>query len=373
MKVRIVGAGPSGSVAAISAMRSGHEAELHEEHARAGYPQHCSGLISKEGLGSLSDMLDYEPHVINRISCASFDFAGEKFEIRRKTDTAFVIDRAEFDAALAQKAEEEGARMFYGKRYLHTGGTGSWKPEAIIGADGALSATARHFNFPKIRKFAFTLKARAKIMSEEPHKVSLFYDNRNFPGFFGWLIPHDECEAEIGMGTTRQEHLAPGFRFLLKKLKPDSYEKPAGKVIPLHPREKTAGVFGRTNVLLAGDAAGHVKASSGGGVVFGTAGARLAGALAHSPSEYEAAWRREISRDMLAHRFLQGFFEIQPNPALALTAGISRRLGLDYLFSLHGNMDRPTRIFASALSKAFNSPGAANREGESIGAGKDAG
>lgn len=372
MKVRVIGAGPCGSVAAVSALRAGHELEVFEEHGSAGYPQHCSGLVSTEGLDSLSDLVDYNRFAINRISGAAFDFAGEKFEIKRKTETACVIDRAEFDSALAQKAESEGAKIFYGKRFAHgTQIAGSPGQETIIGADGALSATAHHFNFPKIRKFAFTLKAMAKIRTGEPHKVFLFYDNGNFPGFFGWLIPHDEYEAEIGMGTTDQKSMKRGFDFLMKKTGAEPMEKPLGRVIPLEPRKKIAGAFANVNVLLAGDAAGQVKSSSGGGVVFGTAGARLAGSFVHAPEEYEKQWKKENENDVLAHVFLQNFFAHQPNLGLKLTAMASRRLGLDYLFSLHGNMDRPTGLFRGAFAKVFNIPKAVNPSGEPVGAGRD--
>lgn len=374
MKVRVIGAGPCGSVAAVSALRAGHEVEVFEEHLSAGYPQHCSGLVSTEGLDSLSDLADYNRFAINRISGAVFDFAGEKFEIKRKTETACVIDRAEFDAALARKAEDEGARMFYGKRFSHGTQiceTRNREPEAIIGADGALSATAHHFNFPKIGKFAFTLKAMAKIRTGEPHKVFLFYDNGNFPGFFGWLIPHNEYEAEAGMGTTDQKSMKKGFDFLLKKAGAEPVEKPLGRVIPLEPRKKIAGAFANVNVLLAGDAGGQVKSSSGGGVVFGTAGARLAGCFAHAPEEYENQWKRENENDVLAHVFLRNFFAYQPNSGLKLTAVASRCLGLDYLFSLHGNMDRPTGLFRGAFAKVFNIPKAVNPAGEPVAAGRD--
>ncbi len=353
MKVRIIGAGPSGSVAAISALRAGHEVEVYEEHEKAGYPQHCSGLVSKEGLQSLSDIVDYRPYTINKISRAVFDFAGEEFVIDRKAETACVIDRAAFDHALAQNAEEEGAKIFYGKRFSHC--CEASKQKTIIGADGTLSHTAHHFNFPKIKKFAFTLKTKVKISTDEPNTVLMFYDNEKFPGFFGWLIPYNEYEAEIGMGTTEGNaaKMKKGLDFLIEKTGAKESGKPMGRLIPIEPRAKIAESFGSTNVLLVGDAAGQVKSSSGGGVVFGSAGARLAGLYAHSPQEYELKWKMENEKDMLAHTLLRSFFAVQPEFALRFTARFSRYAGLDSMLSLYGNMDRPVRFF-SGLSKVFN-------------------
>lgn len=368
MEIQIIGAGPSGCIAAISAIRSGHNIEVFEEHERAGYPRHCSGLVSKEGLESISDIVDYNKHVINRIDGATFDFAGEKFEINRKKEAAVVINRAEFDAELAGKAEEAGAKIFYKTRYsfnsifnsacLHktqniesiaNQAISSTRHKTIIGADGVLSTVAHVFNFPKIKKFAFTLKIRAKLHVEDVRRVFLFYNNETFPGFFGWLIPHNEYEAEIGVGTTERENnsklLRKGLEFLMKKTSATSNGKLIGKLIPIAQREKIAGVFENVNVLLVGDAAGQVKSSSGGGVVFGSAGARLAGSLAHSPKIYEQKWKKENELNVLAHRFLQNFFAFQPNFMLRTMAMVSRWVGLDYLFSHYGNMDRPTKIF----------------------------
>ncbi len=358
MKVKVIGAGPCGSVATISALRAGYEVEVFEEHEKAGYPSHCSGLVSKEGLDSLLDFINYRPHIINKINTASFDFSDEIFEIKRKEETAYLINRAEFDNALAQKAEEEGAKFFYGKKYAHKAQihkTKNSEYETIIGADGALSATAYHFKFPKIEKFVFTLKTKVKINNGEKHKVSLFYDNKSFPGFFGWLIPHNEEEAEIGMGTLKPELMKKGFDALIKKTKTKPIVNPSGKIIPIEPRKKTVGVFGKTNVLLVGDAAGHVKSSSGGGIVFGTSGARFAGLFAYAPYQYELAWKRENKNDILVHKFLQNFFALQPNFSLKFMARISKILGFDYLLSRYGNMDRPTKMFARCdFASIFN-------------------
>ncbi|MBU0586626.1 NAD(P)/FAD-dependent oxidoreductase, partial [Candidatus Micrarchaeota archaeon] len=207
-----------------------------------------------------------------------------------------------------------------------------------------------HFNFPKITKYAFTLKTTAKIQMDDPEKVYLFYDNKMFPGFFAWLIPHNEEQAEIGLGTTQSSKLMQGFEFLLDKIKPSCHGPISGRVIPLVPRKKTAGVFNQKNVLLVGDAAGQVKSSSGGGVVFGTSSARIAGALVESPWDYETAWRKENEADILAHVFLRNFFSLQPNELLKLTGVSSNIIGLNRIFSLYGNMDRPIKTMKSVFS-----------------------
>ncbi|HNT61171.1 MAG TPA: FAD-dependent oxidoreductase, partial [Candidatus Bilamarchaeaceae archaeon] len=109
--VHVVGAGPAGSVAAISALRGGKKAFLSEEHPSPGTPVDCSGLVSREGLESLSDLVDYKKHTINKMRGAILDFAGHTSIVDAKKPVAFVIDRASFDLELAKKAESEGARL----------------------------------------------------------------------------------------------------------------------------------------------------------------------------------------------------------------------------------------------------------------------
>src|SRR3989338_5669896 len=112
--LHVIGAGPTGSVAALAAARKGQKVLMSEEHLRAGEPMHCSGLFSKSGLESLGDFFDYRKLIINDIYGAVIDFAGEKIEIKTKDPIAYVCDRAKLDATIANNAEKEGVKIEYG-------------------------------------------------------------------------------------------------------------------------------------------------------------------------------------------------------------------------------------------------------------------
>ena len=58
--LHVVGAGPAGSFAAITALREGKNVLLSEEHKQVGVPSHCSGLVSASGLEQMSDVVDYK-------------------------------------------------------------------------------------------------------------------------------------------------------------------------------------------------------------------------------------------------------------------------------------------------------------------------
>src|SRR5271157_921276 len=194
--VHVVGAGPAGSIAAMSALRSGHEVVISEDHGRAGEPRNCSGLFSKDGLDSLSEYLDYRRFVINPINGADIFLGGEKFSVRRKEPVAYVCDRAAMDQWLADRAEDEGASVAYGERItdmLHL------RSSNVIGADGPFSSVAGMFGFPRISRHAATLQAEFAYEAHDPHILEMHISSEHFPGFFGWVIPHGSGIAEFGV------------------------------------------------------------------------------------------------------------------------------------------------------------------------------
>ncbi len=353
MDVHVVGAGPSGSIAAISAARNGHSVVLSEDHHQAGIPENCSGLFSKDGLESLSQFFDYhKPGLIkNEIRGADIYLAGEKLSVRRKAPVAFVCDRAGIDQELASTAEQEGAHIHYGERI-----SGKFHSNNIIGADGPLSPTALHFSFPKIPKFVSTLQSVVPYHCEDKHAVELFFSNQQFPGFFGWVIPHDEEYAEFGVGAVLPYNAVNSWQclFKLKGMSASSLSsiKPRGAVIPIRVRKQTAKVIGgpqKTNVLLVGDAAGQVKATTGGGVIFGGNCAAIAGANVLAPARYESEWRSKFALDLKMHHVLQGYLESLDDRAMQSLAKRLNKMNLGAFLSENGHMDKPTKMVGFGL------------------------
>ena len=338
-KVHVVGGGPAGSIAAISALRSGHSVVLSEEHVEAGLPRNCSGLFSRDGLESLSPFIDYRRHVVNTIKGARINFAGTDFIVRRKAPVAFVCDRAGMDRELASLAGAEGAEIHYGER-IRT----SFHSRNIIGADGPLSAIARHFGFPAINRHAATLQAQIRYAAEDPHMIEMHISNSRFPGFFAWVIPQNETCAEFGVGVELPHRPILAWNHLMKLKGIENAQKPRGFVIPLSPRGFTAKRHGRRNVLLAGDAAGQVKSTTGGGVIFGGNCAALAGRHAENPGRYELEWRLRYGADLALHRMIHSFISSRSDAQLSAFCRRIKKLNLDSYLSHHGHMDRPTRM-----------------------------
>jgi len=337
--VHIVGAGPAGSIAAMSAIRAGHDVVVSEEHHVSGIPENCSGLLSVEGLKSLRSFLDYKKVIINHIHGADIYFLDEKLTVRREGAAGVVCDRATMDQILAARAEAEGATIKYGERIKD-----QFHSSNIIGADGPLSSVANHFSFQRINHYATTLRALVNFRCEDPSVVEVFLSNERFPGFFGWVIPQDEYTAEFGVGVKLPNGAGRAWHNLLKLKGVKQAPSPTGAVIPLETRSRTGMRIGKRNVLLVGDAAGHVKSTTGGGVIFGGNCAALAGRHAMSPQRYEFEWRLRHGLDLALHKAVHDYIASKPDSEISALGRRLKKLNCDIYLSHHGHMDRPTSM-----------------------------
>jgi flavin-dependent dehydrogenase len=102
-------------------------------------------------------------------------------------------------------------------------------------------------------------------------------------------------------------------------------------------------------VLLAGDAAGQVKSTTGGGVIFGAACAALAGRHALSPARYELEWRARLGPDLAMHGLIHRFISSLDDRRLSSFGRRIKKLNMDSYLSHHGHMDRPTRMLGPRL------------------------
>ncbi|MEK6979235.1 MAG: NAD(P)/FAD-dependent oxidoreductase [Candidatus Micrarchaeota archaeon] len=357
--LHVIGAGPAGCVAALSAIRK-HNARvtISEEHECVGVPANCSGLFSVDGLETLRDYVDYRGTVINDICGAVIDLCGEKITVKRKNAVAHVCNRALLDLRIAENAEKEGAEIRYGER-ISTGIVDRFKTDNIIGADGPNSFVARSFGFPKIGKFVATAQTTVRYAAEDPHMVEVFLSNSMFPGFFGWVIPHNEEKAEFGCGIkilNRGTNVMDALDLLLKmknivRNKNINGERNKGghatvkcAIIPIETRKRTAMRRNGKNVLLVGDAAGQTKSTTGGGVIIGGNCARIAGENFDNPLGYEIKWRAKFGADLFIHSFVNRYLSAKSDAELKQLGARLRTSGLERFLSKHGHMDRPTRM-----------------------------
>jgi len=361
--VRVIGGGPTGCLAAMEAAKRNLNVAVFEEHGSIGSRLKCSGLISKKGLDMLG--VDYKKSILNEFrGTRIYSPSLNEMNVIAKDIKAFAIDRVRFDKTCADDAEEHGAKIFLKKRARRA----DLKSNLIIGADGALSQVAAWSGFPKINEFAFCYQADFQNAAiEDKNLVSMFLSNNLFPGFFGWAIPLNESEARVGLGVFRDvrhgydRSVKHYFDIFTKKhpvvskiLKKSKSKNRLSAIIPLSTRDKTAS----GNVLLVGDAAGQVKATTGGGIVFGGSCAKLAGSLApriiekKDSSEYERGWKKRFGDDLMLHKKLRELYNSLTDRQIDSYFTMAKKFGMEKFLAEHGEMDSPTAMIESASNAA---------------------
>ena len=107
--VIIVGGGPCGSFSAYRMAKLGVDVLVCEEHSEIGFPSHCAGHVSLQGLKQLGLRLPKKV-VENEIrSVIFYSPSGNEFKVKFAAPVTCVLDRMLFDRFLAGLAEEAGA------------------------------------------------------------------------------------------------------------------------------------------------------------------------------------------------------------------------------------------------------------------------
>jgi digeranylgeranylglycerophospholipid reductase len=123
------------------------------------------------------------------------------------------------------------------------------------------------------------------------------------PGGYAWIIPKSDC-ANVGLGV-QNKFRGPLKPLLLEFLKTNKLDNArsfsAGSVPVSGPLQQTVN----GNVLVVGDAAGHIMATNGGGIPIAMVCGRIAGnAIASnilkgsSLANYDSEWRKAVGQEL---------------------------------------------------------------------------
>ena len=268
-RILIAGAGPAGTIAARKLASDFHVTVI-EEHSVSGRPVQCTGLVSDDVLERSGVKVD----VLNSLHGANVHFpGGGVLSARSDKRKATIIDRSELDSKMASAAIDAGAEIRYGTKYIShelndevtvKTSAGMIGTDLMIGADGHSSRVAASIGNNGPKEYVRGLQIDIDHRLDDQEMLDLYIGSEYAPGFFAWVIPFGDV-TRVGLCSTFND-LPPAeyLKNLLRKtgLQDKSVlEKHSGK-IPLGGRRRTYG----DHVLLIGDAAGHVKPISGGGL-----------------------------------------------------------------------------------------------------------
>lgn len=354
----VIGGGPAGSKAA-ELLAKDFDVLVMEEHSSSGVPAGCAGLITDEVL----KMSGVKPDVHNRLYGAHVYFpCGEKITVRSDWAKANVLDRAELDGLMAEKAMDAGAEYRFGCKYSGhtvtdkvTVASANEKTECflLVGADGHSSKVAMSIgkdNSPKEYLRGFQTDVRKRYDEEDMIVIRL--GSEVAPGFFSWEIPFGD-NVRVGLCTS----WSAGYPYdhMKKLLKTAGLENSeilktySGK-IPIGGRPKSYG----ERVLLIGDAAGQVKPVSGGGLypafksaepLYNTASHafRTEDFSERNLSGYEKLWKKSAGKELRAGYTLRKMFVKFGDDDLDRAYGVASKESVRSL--LDGiNLDSPSKI-----------------------------
>ncbi|MDO5845474.1 MAG: NAD(P)/FAD-dependent oxidoreductase [Methanocorpusculum sp.] len=364
----IIGGGPTGSTAARAAAAAGLSVLVLEEHAAIGYPVQCAGILSNSAFAECEVS---RRSVYCTVSGAKiFGSDGHELSFDAGTTKAHIVDRGKLDHEMAERAAEAGAvfslktcvtSLNPAKKIIHTAGGTDIPYSVVIAADGPRSVAARSLGIPPSR-FIYS-GIQAEILYESTTPQVQLYPNAA-PEFFAWLAPLSPTRARIGLcGTKNVPELFAAFT---RKFSPVNVHSVTG-TIPLGIRKKTWGA----GCMLAGDAAGFPKPTSGGGVYTGIRSARHAAAVAIEAAEagaasdailsrYESLWKedfgRELEMGLKALKFRRTF------TAADIDAAIDALNTPEIIAAItqYGDMDRPSVL----LKKLMKMPDAVSAAGK---------
>jgi geranylgeranyl reductase family protein len=331
--IAIIGGGPGGLFAAADLARRGFDVAIFEEHASAGQPVHCTGVLAAEAF----DEFDIPREcILNPLGTARFfGPSGSSFSYTTPDTEAVVIDRPAFDRVLCGRAVEAGARLHADTRVsdvrvlpdsvdivIAEGG------EAVeISARAAILACGANYTIQRRLGLgmasAHLQSAQVELPAGRPGDTEIHFGSAVAPRGFAWIVPAHRgtgtC-ARVGLMCDRDareffdrflDRIAPRWEIDLTAYR-DSGLAPRSKVLPLAPIERTY----MSRLLAVGDAAGLVKATTGGGIYYSLVSGRLAADVLSNAlssddlsetalSVYEQRWRGILGDELSAQTMLR--------------------------------------------------------------------
>jgi digeranylgeranylglycerophospholipid reductase len=320
--VAVIGAGPAGLYAAFRLARAGFEVAVFDAQRRIGEHVVCSGVVGEEaflrfGLPCRS--------VLNHIYCfQAISPAGRRLEHRSTAPLARVVDKAAFNQDLGNLARSAGAEMCLGvsvaalNREKHgvtllaraaEGAVREVKARVAIVASGVNGCLNTGLDLVKPREFLRAMQADIPLGKDgAAHPTELYVGRSVAPAAFGWKIPLGHGRVRLGLMSDRDPR--PYFKALARRVAPEldlDQIVPKQKAICQVPVGKSVA----DRIVAIGEAACHVKTSTGGGIYYGLLSAEMAAeviARAFGKSDFtvstlggfERLWRAAFGIELLA-------------------------------------------------------------------------
>ncbi len=302
--VLVIGAGPAGSSTAKHAALNGANVILMDKKSEIGAPKRCAEGVSKEGLKKLgiepsSRWVTKELSGVRLVSPDGTDVWLNDDRVKLP-EAGYILERKVFDKFMAMDAARAGAKIMIktlarGMRkdydcYIvsceRMGEDFEIKAKIIVGADGPESRVGRWGGLktaikPKNMESGIQFEM-AGVEMEDPDCIE-FYFGSVAPGGYAWIFPKGDDIANVGLGIVSTETDKTAYEHLVEFVAKCPATQNA-QAVELNIGGDPVGGMLKTlvtdNLMIVGDAAGHVNPLTGGGIITALEAGMYAGEVA---------------------------------------------------------------------------------------------
>lgn len=327
----IVGAGPAGSAAALSALRERPDARvLLLDRAPLGRDKVCGDGIAPHAIAELA-ALGLDPGQPEEAVSTVRLYGPSGVDAAAATASpGYVIPRRQFDARLLRAAIDAGA-SFEVRKVTSLDGLDA---RVIVGADGSNSTVRRMVGQPANRGRSLAVAIRGYAPTPPgTRELAIRWDSQRFGGLcYAWSFPVADGTTNVGYGlsSAARDHGRAYLERRLGELLPEfdlAGVELTGHTLPLSVRRPSPFV-GR--VLLVGDAASLINPFTGEGIYSAIVSGALAGRAAFTDAPGPSYAKSLAARFARQHRQATALYRIIDSPLVLDTviraAGASSRL-----------------------------------------------
>lgn len=358
--VVVVGAGPAGLTAATCISERGWHVAVLEEHPQIGSPVNCSGVIGIEAFERFRLPTELVRHTLSSLEFVSP--RGLRWEFDTPNALAHVVVRGEFDRYLGTRARDRGVTVLLGRRVTSVDASedrvevrvfhGASQEERSLRCRAVVIATGA--GMPLLKKLGFNdVPSRLLgVQTELPlsaRQVEVYFGQRWAPEGFAWVVPLGPGRAKVGLLCRRD-----GPKMLRRFLdRSDLAARAEGGPGPIQCSVLPLGFPSRSfsdGIIVVGEAAGHIKATTCGGIYYGMLTAELAAEVldsslandrldADSLGVYEHRWRALLQREIEMGMKLRRSFKLMSDWGIERLMSLARRDNVTQLIQENANFD----------------------------------
>ncbi len=378
--IACIGGGPASAFAAIEALKGNKSVAIFEEHKEIGIPINCAGLISLNGFKKLKVTLPKECIQYNVKGSNFYSPSGYQFKVKRKDIQAYVIDRGIFDKFLIQKVEDLGGLVHLnskvkslikknsqviGLNVIQNQESKKISSKVTIDGEGVRANFLKEVKIKASRRETIipAIQYEMKNVRLNSDFVDIYMGRKVAPGFFAYIIPTSDETVRVAVGSKYGKPINYIKYFIKKhpiaskKLKNGViYKKGGGHIMIGGPINRTYA----PGFLGVGDAVGHVKATTGGGVVFGGLCAKIAGKVAveainsndlseNKLKDYQILWTKHYLQELKLMKLVRFLLNSIPDKIIdELFISINKQ-GISNLMEEIGDMDMQAELIKKVI------------------------